>query len=96
MADFDYVSRVDAAEPKKGPRPPLDLRHHLSRVTAARMESKIKEFYKYFQIPGIGNLAGGELNVAIYYFPTFGFAGILYSHVNIDICRPSQCSILPI
>jgi hypothetical protein len=63
MADFDYVSQADAAEPSKGPKPPLDLSHHFSRVTAARQESKIKEFYKYFMIPGIGNLAGGKSNL---------------------------------
>jgi hypothetical protein len=45
-----------------GPKPPLDLSHHFSRVTKARQESKIKEFYKYFLIPGIGNLAGGKLH----------------------------------
>lgn len=60
MADFDYVSRADATAPKTGPQPPADLSHHFSRVTSSRKESKIKEFYKYFQIPGIGNLAGGE------------------------------------
>lgn len=38
---------------------PLDLSHHVSRVTKQRKESSIKEFYKYFAIPGIGNLAGG-------------------------------------
>jgi len=43
-----------------GPKPPLDLSHHFSRVTKARQDSKIKEFYKYFLIPGIGNLAGGN------------------------------------
>jgi hypothetical protein len=40
--------------------PPLDLSHHLSRITKNRLPSKIKDFYKYFSIPGIGNLAGGE------------------------------------
>lgn len=40
-------------------KPPLDLSHHFSRVTKARNGSNIKEFYKYFAIPGIGNLAGG-------------------------------------
>jgi hypothetical protein len=63
MADFDYVSQADATEPSKGPKPPLDLSHHFSRVTAARQESQIKEFYKYFMIPGIGNLAGGKFNL---------------------------------
>jgi hypothetical protein len=45
--------------PLDGPKPPLDFSYHFSRVTKARQESKIKEFYKYFMIPGIGNLAGG-------------------------------------
>lgn len=39
---------------------PLDLSHHFSEVTKHRTPSKIKEYYKFFQIPGIGNLAGGE------------------------------------
>jgi hypothetical protein len=58
MADFEYVNREDATE-TKGPKPPLDFSYHYSRVTAARVESSVKSFYKYFQIPGIGNLAGG-------------------------------------
>jgi hypothetical protein len=40
--------------------PPLDLSHHFSRVTKNRLPSRVKDFYKYFTIPGIGNLAGGE------------------------------------
>jgi hypothetical protein len=39
--------------------PPLDLSHHYSEVTKQRVPSKMKEYYKYFQIPGVGNLAGG-------------------------------------
>jgi len=38
---------------------PLDLSHHFSRVTKQRVASTMKQFYKYFLIPGIGNLAGG-------------------------------------
>jgi hypothetical protein len=38
---------------------PLDLSHHFSYTTAARKGSQIKDFYKYFAIPGIANLAGG-------------------------------------
>ena len=41
---------------------PLDLSHHYSRETKSRDASAIKGFYKYFQIPGIGNLAGGRDN----------------------------------
>jgi hypothetical protein len=58
MADFEYVNHADTTE-TKGPKPPLDFSYHFSRVTAARKESSVKSFYKYFQIPGIGNLAGG-------------------------------------
>jgi hypothetical protein len=39
--------------------PPLDLSHHVSRVTKHRNASSVKNFYKYFSIPGIQNLAGG-------------------------------------
>lgn len=38
---------------------PKDLSHHLSRSTRTRAPNAIKAFYKYFQIPGIGQLAGG-------------------------------------
>lgn len=43
---------IDLPEPK-------DLSHHISKVTKARAASSIKQFYKYFSIPGIGQLAGG-------------------------------------
>lgn len=45
--------------------PPLDLSHHYSDVTKHRLPSAIKGFYKYFAIPGIGNLAGGMFNNGI-------------------------------
>jgi hypothetical protein len=45
---------ADHAKPE-----PVDLSHHLSFVTRAREPSTVKDFYKYFQIPGIGNFAGG-------------------------------------
>ena len=38
---------------------PLDLSHHFSKVTKHRSPNIIKDFYKYFLIPDIGNLAGG-------------------------------------
>ncbi|KAH0094281.1 aromatic amino acid aminotransferas-like protein, partial [Aureobasidium melanogenum] len=47
--------------------PPKDLSHHLSRNAKSRQPSSIKQFYKYFAIPGIGQLAGGLPNQ--YYFP---------------------------
>ena len=47
---------------EKSLAPPKDLSHHFSRVTKNRLESSMKGFYKYFLIPGIGNLAGGEID----------------------------------
>jgi hypothetical protein len=58
MADFEYMNAREATE-DTGPKPPLDFSYHFSRVTAARQASSVKRFYKYFQIPGIENLAGG-------------------------------------
>src|SRR5437762_4830101 len=40
---------------------PIDLLHHYSYATSKRVESSVKHFYKYFYIPGIGNLAAGTL-----------------------------------
>lgn len=57
MADHQYRTR-DATTALKLP---LDLSHHFSRVTKSRTGNSMKNFYKYFQIPGIGNLAGGAL-----------------------------------
>ena len=65
--------------------PPLDLSHHFSRVTKNRLPSKIKEFYKYFSIPGIGNLAGGEPATAA------TNTGRLLPND-----RPSTCGLLPL
>lgn len=41
-------------------KPPMDLSHHFSEVTKRRNPSAIKKYYKFFMIPGIGQLAGGE------------------------------------
>lgn len=61
---MDVMSTLGTATPQVPPPrapEPLDLSHYYSRVTNKRSESSIKEFYKYFAIPGIGNLAGGTL-----------------------------------
>ncbi|KAG9255362.1 aromatic amino acid aminotransferase 1 [Emericellopsis atlantica] len=50
--------------------PPRDLSHHFTRATKNRQASAIKMFYKFFQIPGIGNLAGGLPNVSLFPFDT--------------------------
>ena len=61
-ADFEYLPAAAATMETNGggPKAPLDMSHHFSRVTMNRKESRMKAFYKYFQIAGIGNLAGGK------------------------------------
>jgi hypothetical protein len=44
---------------------PLDLSHHLSYATKNKKPSSVKDFYKYFQIPGIANFAGGKIHLKI-------------------------------
>ncbi|KAL2760654.1 hypothetical protein ACRALDRAFT_1038399 [Sodiomyces alcalophilus JCM 7366] len=50
--------------------PPLDLSHHYSTITKLRQPSDLKKFYKFFQIPGIGNLAGGLPNPSFFPYDT--------------------------
>ncbi|KAI5924290.1 pyridoxal phosphate-dependent transferase [Camillea tinctor] len=49
---------------------PKDLSHLYSDVTNARVPSSMKQYYKYFQIPGISNLAGGLPNAQFFPFDT--------------------------
>jgi hypothetical protein len=42
---------------------PLDLSHLYSVVTKRRLPSQIKRAYKFFQIPGILNAAGGACSL---------------------------------
>lgn len=60
------MAPYNASDPSSFPDP-IDLSHHVSRSTKARDASQIKKFYKYFQIPGIAQLAGGLPND--HYFP---------------------------
>lgn len=56
---------------------PIDLSHHYSIATRNRVASNIKKFYKYFTIPGIGNLAGGLPNNNYFPFDTLEAAAAL-------------------
>ncbi len=56
---------------------PIDLSHLYSKVTANRTTSNVKDFYKYFGIPGIGNLAGGLPNNNYFPFDTLEAAAAL-------------------
>lgn len=51
--------RLDRLNGRHEKPAPVDLSHHFSAVTRRRLPSKIKQAYKFFQIPGILNVAGG-------------------------------------
>lgn len=51
------------SQPREAGQPlasPVDLSHHFSTATSRREGSLVKDFYKYFGIPGMQNLAGGK------------------------------------
>ncbi|KAL8964824.1 MAG: hypothetical protein Q9183_004196 [Haloplaca sp. 2 TL-2023] len=61
------------------PPNPVDLTHHFSRITKNRGASAVKDFYKYFRIPNIGNLAGGLPNHNYFPFDTLEGAAALHN-----------------
>ncbi|KAI1498526.1 pyridoxal phosphate-dependent transferase [Biscogniauxia marginata] len=61
----ETVRGADTAKPL-----PKDLSHLYSDVTKARVPSSMKQYYKYFQIPGVSNLAGGLPNAKFFPFDT--------------------------
>ncbi|KAI9726093.1 MAG: hypothetical protein M1828_002101 [Chrysothrix sp. TS-e1954] len=65
---------------------PKDLSHLLSRSTRNRNPSSIKRFYKYFSIPGIGQLAGGLPNPS--YFP--------YDNFEANVALPNRWQPTPL
>ena len=65
--------------------PPKDLSHLLSKETKTRAKSNVKRFYKYFSIPGIGQLAGGMPNPG--YFP--------FDNLSSDVALPNRFKPTP-
>ena len=61
---------MESISPSDALPEPIDLSHRYSQVTKSRAASSIKDFYKYFLIPGIGNLAGGLPNNNYFPFDT--------------------------
>lgn len=58
---MESISQAPAASADMADKPePKDFSHYYSVTTAHRVPSKMKEYYKFFRIPGIGNLAGGK------------------------------------
>ncbi|KAL1970738.1 hypothetical protein VTN77DRAFT_2572 [Rasamsonia byssochlamydoides] len=74
MAESQLPATQGAALP-----PPLDLSHHFSHVTKKREASTVKGLYKYFQIPGIHNLAGGLPHFSYFPFDTLE-AAVAHPH----------------
>ncbi|KAB8303631.1 hypothetical protein EYC80_005027 [Monilinia laxa] len=82
---FEYLQGSEALPQHADPKLPLDLSHHFSRVTVARQQSAVKRFYKFFQVPGMGNLAGGLPNAS--FFP--------YDTLEAQIARPERFTPTP-
>ncbi|KAK4217122.1 pyridoxal phosphate-dependent transferase [Rhypophila decipiens] len=66
----DVGLRSTAGMASSDKAPPLDLSHHYSFVAKNRTPNEMKKYYKLFQIPGIGNIAGGLPNVRFFPFDT--------------------------
>lgn len=54
-----HVENVQRSSIMTAVTPPVDLSHFYSYTASNRKPSSVKEFYKYFLIPGIANFAGG-------------------------------------
>ncbi|KAL4903379.1 hypothetical protein BDW74DRAFT_156269 [Aspergillus multicolor] len=65
--------------------PPSDLSHHFSVTTKRRAPSAVKDFYKYFVIPGIANLTGGMPHAS--YFP--------YDTLEASVAHPQRFPTVP-
>ncbi|KAH9901988.1 aromatic amino acid aminotransferase [Xylariomycetidae sp. FL2044] len=63
--DHSGYSIADMAKPE-----PKDMAHHYSDVSKNRKPSSMKEYYRYFFIPGIAQLAGGLPNSQYFPFDT--------------------------
>lgn len=63
-------SAATADKPK-----PKDFSHYYSVTTAHRVPSAMKAYYKFFQIPGIGNLAGGKYTNCPFHKPAVDKVG---------------------
>lgn len=76
---------TSAHQNKGSAAPPRDLSHHFSRNAKSRSASSVKQFYKYFTIPGIGQLAGGLPNN--HYFP--------FDTLQAQVARPARFDPTP-
>jgi hypothetical protein len=84
---IEELARREAAKPL-----PKDMSHHFSDVTKARMPNKMKEFYKYFQIPGIGQLAGGESQLTLAHVCVLCAVKLTKAQMS----RFATCELLPL
>ncbi|KAI9884186.1 MAG: hypothetical protein M1823_004025 [Watsoniomyces obsoletus] len=84
-----------ASPVEKGVKGPLDLSHHFSTTTRNRKESAIKDFYKYFAIPDIGNLAGGLPNASFFPYDTLEASVALPTRFKPTPNHPTQPDEIP-
>ncbi|KAF4987012.1 hypothetical protein FGRMN_10579 [Fusarium graminum] len=65
-----HVAAAEAVATHKALSPPKDISHLFSVVTRNHKPSAVKAFYRFMQIPGISNFAGGMPNVKYFPFDT--------------------------
>lgn len=83
--DQSQAAMLSQDDPTDKRPDPKDLSHHWSKTAKNRQASSIKQFYKYFTIPGIGQLAGGLPNN--YYFP--------FDTLEAKVARPDRWEPTP-
>ncbi|KAF3911190.1 hypothetical protein AA313_de0209795 [Arthrobotrys entomopaga] len=79
---LDSYNRSKFSDTLAALRLPLDVKHHFSRVTTARRASDTKQFYRYFDIPNIGNISAGFPHPS--FFP--------YDGIETKIATPNRFS----
>lgn len=82
IMDSPVVSRPKSHENDSDKPLPLDLSHHYSETTKQRFVNKMKEFYKFMQIPGIANLAGGTYPL-IFIFVLHASLSLAHYRINL-------------
>lgn len=91
VTDMDMTDVTDVLKPAA-----KDMSHHYSDLAKARKPNVMKSFYKFFAIPGVGNLAGGSYKQLLS-FGSFALTSRLFFQVfptlNSFPSTPSRLSL---
>lgn len=87
ISEASSVSEFDGAADGRKP-PPRNLQHLYAEASNLRVPSKMKEYYKFFQIPGIGNIAGGKY-LPILFCPLYHPFVVPIQPLLVDVSGPA-------